>query len=66
MKNYMLSIENDAKAAKHTKYSAQSLDSMIRSLFQPKLRMYGRIKEVDLISKIREGSNQFRLTLTAL
>ncbi|CAL0308789.1 unnamed protein product [Lupinus luteus] len=38
MKSYNLSIENDAKVAKHIKYTTQGLENMIRSLFQPKLR----------------------------
>ncbi|OIW17229.1 hypothetical protein TanjilG_02518 [Lupinus angustifolius] len=37
MKNYSLSIENDARATKHIKYSVQSLEGVISSLFQPKL-----------------------------
>lgn len=66
MKNYILSIENDAKVDKHIKYTAQSLENRIRSLFQPELSKHGSIKQVDLISKIKEVSHQFRLTLTAL
>ncbi|XP_061355964.1 exocyst complex component EXO70A1-like [Gastrolobium bilobum] len=65
-KNYSLSIENDGKVAKHIKYTAQSLENRIRSLFQPKLRKQGSIKQENLISKIKEVSNQFRLTLAAL
>ncbi|XP_027343470.1 exocyst complex component EXO70A1-like [Abrus precatorius] len=65
VKNYSLSIENDAKAAKHIKYSAQSLENMIWSLFRPKLCMDRRIKQPELISKI-QVSNQFRSTLNAL
>ncbi|KAK7262034.1 hypothetical protein RIF29_28362 [Crotalaria pallida] len=45
MKNYSLSIENEAKAAKHIEYSAESLENMIRSLFQPKLSKYETITE---------------------
>ncbi|TKY47981.1 Exocyst complex component EXO70A1 [Spatholobus suberectus] len=66
IKNYSLSIENDAKAATHIKYSAQILENMIRSLFQPKLSKYGRIKQADLISKLKHVSKQFRSTLNAL
>ncbi|KAK7325333.1 hypothetical protein VNO77_29495 [Canavalia gladiata] len=66
VKNYNLSIENDAKATKHIKYSAQSLENMIRCLFEPKLSKYGRIKRPDFISKIKQASHQFRSTLTAL
>ncbi|XP_020232292.1 exocyst complex component EXO70A1 [Cajanus cajan] len=63
VKNYSLSIENDAK---HIKYSAQILENMIRSLFQPKLSKYGRIKQTDLIGKLKYASKQFRSTLNAL
>ncbi|KAJ1405869.1 Exocyst complex component Exo70 [Sesbania bispinosa] len=66
VKNYSLSIKNYAKAAKNIKYSTQSLESMIRTLFQPKLRKCGRTKQADLISKLKQGSNQFRLALNAL
>ncbi|KAG4963188.1 hypothetical protein JHK82_039860 [Glycine max] len=38
VKNYCLSIENDAKVDKYMKYMAQSLENKIGSLFQPKQR----------------------------
>lgn len=63
MKSYTLSVENDGEVAKHIKYTAQGLENKIRSLFQPKLRKHGSIKQADLISKIKQMSNQFRLTL---
>ncbi|KAE9616029.1 hypothetical protein Lal_00017529 [Lupinus albus] len=40
IKNYSLLIENDARATKHIKYSVQSLEGIIGSLFQPKLNKY--------------------------
>ena len=64
--NYCLSIENDAKVDKYMKYTAQSLENKIRSLFQPKQRKGSSIKHAHLISKIKEVSHQFRLTLAAL
>lgn len=62
-KSYNLSVENDGEVAKHIKYTAQGLENKIRSLFQPKLRKHGSIKQADFISKIKQMSNQFRLTL---
>ncbi|KAK7293958.1 hypothetical protein RJT34_16841 [Clitoria ternatea] len=66
LKNYTLLAENDAKVNKHIKYTVQSLENKIRSLFQPKQRQENSIKQIDLISKIKEVSHQFRLTLAAL
>ncbi|KAK7372152.1 hypothetical protein VNO80_05522 [Phaseolus coccineus] len=66
VKNYCLSTENDAKVDKHMKYSAESLENKIRSLFQTKQRKGSSIKQADLISKIKDFSHQFRLTLAAL
>ncbi|KAL5176641.1 Exocyst complex component EXO70A1 [Glycine soja] len=54
VKNYCLSIENDAKVDKHMKYTAQSLENKIRSLFQPRQRKGSSSKQTDLISKIKE------------
>ena len=64
--NYCLSIENDAKVDKYMKYTTQSLENKIRSLFQPRQRKGSSSKQTDLISKIKEVSHQFRLTLAAL
>ncbi|TKY64681.1 Exocyst complex component EXO70A1 [Spatholobus suberectus] len=66
VKNYCLSTDNDAKVDKHMKYTAQCLENKIRSLFQPMQRKGSSIKQADLISKIKEVSHQFRLTLAAL
>ncbi|RDX88039.1 Exocyst complex component EXO70A1, partial [Mucuna pruriens] len=66
VKNYSLSTENDAKVDKHVKYTAQSLENKIMSLFQPKQRKGSSVKQADLISKIKEVSHQFRMTLAAL
>lgn len=65
LKNYILSIESDAMIEKNIKYTAQSLENKIWSLFQPKLKKYDSIKHRDLISKIKEVSHQFKLTLAA-
>ena len=66
LKNYNLSIENEAKVAKHIKYTAQSLENKIWSLFQPKLKKHRSIKHADWTGKIREVGNRFRLTLAAV
>ncbi|XP_020226757.1 exocyst complex component EXO70A1 [Cajanus cajan] len=66
VKNYCLLIESDAKVDKNMKYTAQSLENKIWSLFQPKQRKGSSIKQTDLITKIKEVSHQFRLTLAAL
>jgi len=66
VKNYCLSTENDAKVDKHMKYSAESLENKIRSLFQTKQPKGSSIKQANLISKIKDLSHQFRLTLAAL
>ena len=52
VKNYCLSIENDAKVDKYMKYMAQSLENKIGSLFQPKQRKGSSIKKAHSISKI--------------
>ncbi|XP_027939851.1 exocyst complex component EXO70A1 [Vigna unguiculata] len=66
VKNYCLTTENDAKVDKLMKYSAESLENKIRSLFQTKQRKGSSIKQADLISKIKGLSHQFRLTLAAI
>ncbi|CAJ2656375.1 unnamed protein product [Trifolium pratense] len=69
LKNYILALESDDAMVdnKSIKYTSQSLENRIWSLFQPKLRKHGdSIKHKDLISKIKEVSHQFRLTLVGL
>jgi len=69
LKNYILSIENDEGVVdKHIiKYTTKSLENEIWSLFHPKIRKHDdSIKHVDLISKIKDFSHQFRLTLAGL
>ncbi|WJX42700.1 hypothetical protein P8452_29901 [Trifolium repens] len=69
LKNYILALESDDAMVdnKSIKYTAQSLENRIWSIFQPKLRKHGdSIKHTDLISKIKEVSHQFRLTLVGL
>jgi exocyst complex protein 7 len=69
LKNYILALESDDAMVdnRRIKYTAQSLENRIWSFFQPKLRKHGdSIKHTDLISKIKEVSHQFRLTLVGL
>jgi exocyst complex protein 7 len=69
LKNYILALESDDAMVdnRSIKYTAQSLENRIWSMFQPKLRKHGdSIKHTDLISKIKEVSHQFRLTLVGL
>jgi exocyst complex protein 7 len=69
LKNYILALESDDAMVdnRRIKYTAQSLENRIWSMFQPKLRKHGdSIKHTDLISKIKEVSHQFRLTLVGL
>ncbi|KAK7389456.1 hypothetical protein VNO78_24520 [Psophocarpus tetragonolobus] len=63
---YSLSIENDTKVEKHMKYTVQTLENKIRSLYQPKQRKDSSIKQAVLLRKIKEVSHQFRLTLASL
>lgn len=66
MKNYGLTTENDEKAAKHIRYTEQSLEKMLWSLFQPKLSKCGSVKQAHFISKIKQVSSLFRFTLATV
>lgn len=76
LKNYILSVESDNDNVidnKHViKYTAQGLENRICSLFQhnSKVRKHDNIidgiKQTYLISKIKQMSHQFRLTLAAI
>ncbi|KAL1340284.1 hypothetical protein HN51_026689 [Arachis hypogaea] len=65
VKNYNLSIENEGMVAKHIKYTAESLENKIWSMFQPKLKKNGSVKHADWTSKIKQVSKSFRFTLAA-
>ncbi|XLU53290.1 hypothetical protein S245_047938, partial [Arachis hypogaea] len=65
VKNYNLSIENEGMVVKHIKYTAESLENKIWSLFQPKLKKNGSVKHADWTSKIKQVSKNFRFTLAA-
>ncbi|KAJ7962694.1 Exocyst subunit Exo70 family protein [Quillaja saponaria] len=65
MQNYCFSNQKDA--GKYVKYTAESLENMLNSLFLPQLRKYGNIEKAQWIGKIKEVmSNQFRLALKAV
>ncbi|CAK8574516.1 unnamed protein product [Lathyrus sativus] len=66
LKNYILYVESDDVMVdnKHVKYTVQSLENRIWSLFQPKVKKNHDIKQKNLISKIKEVSHKFGLTLT--
>ncbi|KAJ6317210.1 hypothetical protein OIU76_012870 [Salix suchowensis] len=56
--------ETDASPSRHVKYTAQSLETMLSSLFQPKLSKSGRTKHNRLTGKIKDNvTDNFRLTL---
>ncbi|XP_059662066.1 exocyst complex component EXO70A1 [Cornus florida] len=57
MQNYGPLVEQDASASKYAKYTAQSLEKMINSLFQPKPVKYGSFK-------IRQSSGKFNNGVT--
>ncbi|KAK9099818.1 hypothetical protein Scep_023248 [Stephania cephalantha] len=44
MQNYGPLVEQDASSSKYAKYTAQSLEKMLTSLFQPKLSKHGSFK----------------------
>ncbi|KAJ6358215.1 hypothetical protein OIU78_005946 [Salix suchowensis] len=58
--------ETDASPSRHLKYTAQGLEAMLCSLFQPKLSKSGSSKHNRLIGKIKDiVTDNFRLTLMA-
>ncbi|CAK7325082.1 unnamed protein product [Dovyalis caffra] len=66
LQNYGFRAETDASASRRVKYSAQGLETMLSSLFRPKLSMSGSTKHNRLIGKIKDiVTDNFRLTLTA-
>ncbi|CAI8601480.1 unnamed protein product [Vicia faba] len=68
LKNYILSVESDDVMVdnKNVKYTVQSLENRIWSLFQPKVKKNDNIKHKDLISQIKQVSHKFGLTFTTL
>ncbi|KAK9281621.1 hypothetical protein L1049_004524 [Liquidambar formosana] len=67
LQNYGPLVEQDGSAAKYVKHTAQSMENMLNSLFQPRLGKFGSMKNTQLIGKIKNVvANQFRSTLTAV
>lgn len=71
MKNFEALMEQDRSAAKYLKYTAESMGTMIRSLFQPMLSLSVQRSSSHshsrFISKIKSVvTNQFRASVTAL
>lgn len=57
MQNYGPLVEQDASASKYAKYTAQSLEKMLSSLFQPKPVKYGSFRIRQSSVKLSNGSN---------
>ncbi|KAL6956809.1 hypothetical protein U1Q18_030364 [Sarracenia purpurea var. burkii] len=55
MQNYGPLVEQDASASKYAKYTAQSLEKMISSLFQPRPVKYGSFNVRRLSGKFSNG-----------
>ncbi|KAF9676465.1 hypothetical protein SADUNF_Sadunf08G0004800 [Salix dunnii] len=66
LQNYGFQADTDASPSRHVKYTTRSLETMLRSLFQPKLSKSGSTKHSRLIGKIKDiVTDNFRLTLLA-
>jgi exocyst complex protein 7 len=66
LQNYGFQAETDASPGRHVKYTTQGLETMLSSLFQPKLSKSGSTKQNRLIGKIKDiVTDNFRLTLLA-
>ncbi|KAL6144286.1 hypothetical protein ACLB2K_054981 [Fragaria x ananassa] len=67
MQKYVGLVEHDASASKYVKHTAQSLENMITSMFQPKLvKKYSSTKHIRFGKLKSLVQNQFRVTLTAM
>ncbi|KAK2993562.1 hypothetical protein RJ640_003534 [Escallonia rubra] len=66
MQNYGPLIEQDASASKYAKYTAQSLEKMLNSLFQPKPVKYGSFRVRQPSQKFSNGgaADQYRTSPT--
>lgn len=65
MQNYGPLVEQDASASKYAKYTAQSLEKMLTSLFQPKPRKYGSFNARHSNGKLDQvGTNQYQSSPT--
>ncbi|XP_043713124.1 exocyst complex component EXO70A1 [Telopea speciosissima] len=67
MQNYGPLVEQDASASKYAKYTAQNLEKMLSSLFQPKLGKYSSAKARHSNGKLNNTvTNQFQSTPTVV
>ncbi|KAL5699643.1 hypothetical protein ACHQM5_030518 [Ranunculus cassubicifolius] len=67
MQNYGPLVEQDASASKYAKYTAQSLEKMLTSLFQPKLKKYGSFNPRHSNGKLNQlGASQYHSSPTAV
>lgn len=55
MQNYGPLVEQDASSSKYAKYTAQSLEKMLNSLFHPKLSKYSSFKGRQSSGKVNNG-----------
>ncbi|KAI5336397.1 hypothetical protein L3X38_015664 [Prunus dulcis] len=67
MHKYGVLVEQDASGSKYIKHTAQSLEKMLSSLFQPKIGKYSSTKHTRFIGKLKNVvMNQLCVTLTAM
>ncbi|XP_009353306.1 exocyst complex component EXO70A1-like [Pyrus x bretschneideri] len=65
MQNYGPLVEQDASSSKYAKYSVQTLEKMLMSLFQPKPVRYGSFKGRQMSGKF-DGVADLRRTTSAI
>ncbi|KAJ6910178.1 exocyst complex component EXO70A1-like [Populus alba x Populus x berolinensis] len=66
LQNYGFQAETDDSPGRHVKYTTQGLETMLSSLFQPKLSKSGTTKQNRFIGKTKDiVTDNFRFTLLA-
>ena len=66
LQNYAVLVEENASGGKYVKYSANDLEKILSSLFQPNLRKNGSSRHLQFIGIIKNVvTHQFHLMLTA-
>ncbi|KAB1204440.1 Exocyst complex component EXO70A1 [Morella rubra] len=66
MQNYGPLVEQDASSSKYAKYTVQTLEKMLMSLFQPKPGRYGSFKGLQPSGKLNNGVTDLRRTASAV
>ncbi|XP_050216583.1 exocyst complex component EXO70A1 [Mercurialis annua] len=66
MQNYGPLVEQDGSSSKYAKYSVQTLEQMLASLFQPRPMRYGSFKGRQLSEKFDNGVADLRRTSSAV